>query len=90
MNLTQVKSQLEIPTFQLNTALDKDNNPTMWMRHWDNERRIAVSIHKDTLAQIKADPEKAELGLQKETKTGSKGAYEAYRIVMYKPAEDTL
>ena len=47
---------VKVSQFQLNTALDKENNPTDWMRHWENDARVAVSIHKDTLKEIKTNP----------------------------------
>lgn len=89
MNLQQIKDALGIPALSLNTAKDKNDQPTDWMRHWDNDNRVAVSIHKDT---VKAIQEKQEvtLGLQTETRTGSKGEYTAKRIVAYTPAEVTL
>ena len=90
MDLQQIKAQLGIAQFNLNTAEDGDGNKTEWMRHWDNENRTAISIHKDTVARIKAEPNINSLGLQSEERQGSKGAYMAYRIVAYTPAEETL
>ena len=81
---------VKISQFQLNTANDKDNNPTEWMRHWENDARVAVSIHKDTLKEIKANPKTDSLALQQEVLTGSKGEYIALRIVKYQDAEETL
>lgn len=89
MNISQIKEQLNMPVLNLNTAKDKDDKPTDWMRHWDNDNRVAVSIHKDTVAQIKAG-NATTLGIQTETRTGSKGDYTAHRIVQYTPAEETL
>lgn len=76
----------------LNTAEDKDGNKTDWMRHWNDNSRIAVSVHKDTVALIQAnDPKASQLVLQApETREGSKGAYTAYRIVAVTPAEVSL
>tara|TARA_R110000796_G_scaffold238334_1_gene358663 strand:- start:588 stop:860 length:273 start_codon:yes stop_codon:yes gene_type:complete len=90
MNITELKSKLDIATLELNTANDKDGNPTDWFRHWDNDNRIAVSIHKELVDEIKADTNIATLGLQSETREGSKGSYKAYRIVKYKASEATL
>jgi len=89
MDITQIKDQLGISTLNLNTAKDKADKPTSWMRHWDNDRRVAVSIHKDTVSAIKAGSA-TTLGIQTETRTGSKGEYTAHRIVQYTPAEVTL
>lgn len=89
MTIQDVKQELGYSTLNLNTAMDKDNKPTSWMRHWDNDNRIAVSIHKDTVAAIKAGGV-STLSLQSETRTGEKGEYTAMRIVMHNPAEETL
>lgn len=89
MDITEVKAKLGYSSLQLNTAMDKDNKPTDWMRHWDNDARVAVSIHKDTVAAVKSDAT-LNLGLQTEQRTGDKGAYTAYRIVKYSEAETTL
>ncbi len=90
MLLQDIKTKLGIPTFNLNTALDKEMKPTDWLRHWDNDNRVAVSIHKDTFNELKANPNIPDLGLQTEQLEGEKGPYMAYRIVKYKPAEFTL
>ena len=98
MNITQIKSKLDLVTLDLNTATDKDNKPTvdkdgnvgMWMRHWDNDNRVAVSIHKELMNEIKADSSIASLGLQFEEREGTKGTYKSYRIVKFAPAEHTL
>lgn len=90
MTITEIKSKLNLTSLELNTAKDKDDNATEWMRHWDNDNRVAVSIHKELVAEIKADSNITSLGLQSETREGTKGSYTAYRIVKYKPAETTL
>lgn len=90
MTITQIKEKLALPTLDLNTANDKDGNPTQWMRAWDNENRVAVSIHKELIAEIQADGNLASLGLQTEKRTGAKGEYTAHRVVKYKAAELTL
>lgn len=90
MDLKQIKAKLEIPQFELNTATNEAGDKTEWMRHWDNERRIAVSLHKDTVAELKANPKINSLGLQHEQRTGELGTYESYRIVKYSEAEEVL
>lgn len=88
--IAEIKTQLGYAVLNLNTANDKDNQPTDWMRHWDNTNRVAVSLHKDTLAKIKANPSMPNLALQQETKTGAQGEYTAMRIVAVAEAEATL
>ena len=90
MKLADIKSKLGIPQFNLNTAKDAEGNNTEWMRHWDNDNRVAVSLHKDTIAKLKADPNIDSLGLQEAVRTGEQGDYTAIRIVMYNPAEEVL
>jgi hypothetical protein len=90
MNLSEIKEKVGVSTLELNTSTDADNNPTDWMRHWDNDNRVAVSIHKDLVSELKADREITTLGLQTETRSGSKGAYVAHRIVKYAASEAVL
>jgi hypothetical protein len=96
MNITEIKTELNIGVLNLNTAtndkgepLDKDGKPNLWMRHWDNDNRVQVSIHKETVAAIQAGTA-TTLGIQTESRTGSKGEYTSKRIVMFTPAELTL
>jgi hypothetical protein len=89
-NIAQIKEQLGLAQLNLNTALDAKGVATDWMRHWENDTRTAISIHKDTVAAIKADPN-VNLGLQEEKRTSEKGEeYRAIRIVKFTPAEMTL
>ena len=88
--IADIKGTLGYSVLNLNTATDKDNKPTDWMRHWDNDNRIAVSLHKDTLAKIKANPNMGNLVLQSEDRDGAQGKYKAMRIVAVAEAEATL
>jgi len=88
--IAEIKGTLGYSVLNLNTATDSDNKPTDWMRHWDNDNRIAVSLHKDTLAKIKANPNMPNLVLQSENREGAQGTYKAMRIVAVAEAEATL
>lgn len=66
------------------SVVTKDPN---WMRHWDNDNRISVSVHRDLLPDVKTA---TNLGLQVEQRSGEKGAYTSYRIVRYAEAELTI
>lgn len=91
MNLTQIKNDLGIPSLQLHTAQDAEGNNTEWFRHWDNENRVAVSIHKDLVAELKEKKNKiTSLAMQTSTLTGEQGDYTAKRIVKYNEAEEVL
>lgn len=84
MNITEIKEKLGYTALNLNPADDADGNQTEWMRHWDNDNRVAVSIHNETISAIKTGTA-TTLDIQVETRTGSKGEYTAKRIVMYTP-----
>jgi hypothetical protein len=90
MKLHEIKTQLGYETLNLNTVATATGEQTSWMKHWDNNNRIAVLIHKETLTKIKANLECSSLGLKSATKQGSKGEYTAHTIVMYSEAEETL
>ena len=88
-NIAEIKSQLGVAQLNLTTSKDASNAPTEWMRHWNNDARVAISIHKDTVAAIQADPT-CNLGIQTEIRKAEKGDYTSHRIVKYTPAEVTL
>lgn len=101
--LAEIKKELGLEVLSLNTPKNVDgtvridsktNAPTLWMRHWDNSRRIAVSIHKDTVTLIQAGGVGAtNLVLQEPEERiaeATQTTYMAYRIVSVTPAEVTL
>lgn len=85
MTLDHVKQTLDIVALDLSVATDKDNNPTDWFRQWDDTSRTAISVHKDTVAEIQADDKLSTLGIQTEERTSEKGEiYTSVRVVNYK------
>ena len=90
MNIQEIKAKLGVQTLPLNQVVTETGEPTSWFKHWDNDRRIAVLVHADTLALIKANPAMSSLGLNTQTKQGSQGEYQAITICNYKPADETL
>lgn len=89
-NLAEIKKQLGVENIQLNTVVSQDGQKTDWLRDWNNDSRIAILVHKDTLARIKAEPDLITLGLNTQTKTGAQGEYIAKTICIYSEAEETL
>ena len=59
------------------------------MRHWNNDKRIAISIPKELVSAIQTKDAKADyLVLQgPEARSAEQGDYDAYRIVSVTPAE---
>ena len=101
MNITEIKEKLEISGLELNTATNADGTPaitvnettgveTKWFRHWDNEKRMSVSIAEDLMLKIIADNNTASLALQHSVREAPGGNYDSYRIVQYTPAEFSL
>lgn len=89
-NLAEVKRELGYEVLSLNAVTTESGEVTSWMKHWDNHSRVAVLVHKDTLALIKANASLTTLGLNTQVKQGAKGEYIAKTIVIYKEAEETL
>lgn len=98
MRLDELKEKLGITTFNLNTATKEDGSKYQdkeggeWMRHWDNDQRLAVSFPKDLVKELAEDKEGkiATLGMQTEMREGEQGEYRAVRVVKYTEAELTL
>ena len=90
MNIQEIKTKLGVETLPLNQVVTETGEKTSWFKHWDNDRRIAVLVHANTLALIKANPAMSTLGLNTQTKQGSQGEYQAITICNYKPADETL
>ena len=90
MNIQEIKTKLGVSTLPLNQVVTETGERTLWFKHWNNDTRIAILIHADTLALIKADPAMATLGLNTQTKQGSQGEYQAITICNYKEADVTL
>ena len=90
MDIQEIKAKLGVQTLPLNQVVTQTGEQTSWFKHWDNDNRIAVLVHADTLALIKADPAMSSLGLNTQTKQGSQGEYQAITICNYKEADVTL
>ena len=90
MNIQEIKTKLGVQTLPLNQVVTETGERTSWFKHWDNDNRIAVLVHADTLALIKADPAMSSLGLNTQTKQGGQGEYQAITICNYKEADVTL
>lgn len=64
MNLLQIKAATEQTTVMFTRQTDKLDQPTEWVSHWDNDKRIRVSMHRDVMGKIKADPNRTDLALK--------------------------
>lgn len=90
MNISEIKTKLGVQSLPLNQVVTEKGERTSWFKYWDNDSRIAVLVHADTLALIKAQPTMASLGLNTQVKQGKQGEYKAITICNYKEADETL
>ena len=90
MNIQEIKAKLGVQSLPLNQVVTETGERTSWFKHWDNDSRIAVLVHAETLALIKANPAMSSLGLNTQTKQGGQGEYQAITICNYKEADVTL
>ena len=80
--IAQIKQGLGFPVLNLQRAT-KNGEPTQWLRHWDNDSRVAVSIHEDTLKFAMENPNDDHFIPQKSEliSESSNTPYISYRIV---------
>ena len=90
MNLAEIKEKLGVQTINLNQVVTETGEKTAWYKHWDNDNRVAILVHQDTLGKIKADAGLNTLGINTQTKQGAQGEYIAKTICIYNPADETL
>jgi hypothetical protein len=94
--LAVLKQKLSIPSLDLVRGKDKDTNqPNGWLRHWDDDRRIAVVVHEDVVKAIKANPSIDTLALKHETKKTTTGKaigtiYDQYILISATSIEVSL
>ena len=93
MNIQEIKTKLGVETLSLHQVVTQTGERTSWFKNWNNDSRIAVLVHADTLALIKADPAMSSLGLtapQTKMSKASGQEYTAMYICNYKEADVTL
>lgn len=64
MNTTEIKAKLQISRLEFARVKAADGSDTPWLRHWDNDNRVAVVVHEDVIEHIKADPSCDNLALK--------------------------
>lgn len=93
MTIDQIKATVGIATLMLVRQLEQipegapaDYKPvaTQWVSHWDNDKRIRVTMHEDILVALKADPRKADLAIKKQEvlATAEREAYTRYVVIV--------
>jgi hypothetical protein len=87
LNLNVVTTEEEVDA---KGKVIKAGEKTDWLRMWDNDKRVSVVIHKDTLGLIQARPDISSLGIHTKLKDGPKGEFTVKTIVNYAEADVVL
>lgn len=87
-----IKTQLGFANIglPLTIATDEKGKKTDWLRNWDNNNRVNIVIHKDTVEMIKKDPASTVYGIKTSEKKGAKGKYTLHVIVAYTTVPDVI
>ena len=81
MNIQEIKTKLGVETLPLNQVVTEAGEQTSWFKHWDNDTRIAILVHAETLELIKTDPTLATLGLTAPQTKMSKSSGKEYTAI---------
>lgn len=101
MTIQQIKDAIGIATLMLvrqlepipeGAPIDFKPVPTQWVSHWDNEKRIRVTMHEDVLKVLKANPSKNDLAIKKQEVLASdtREAYTRYVVIVPANVEATF
>lgn len=84
MKLAEIKSKLDITTLELRPSATQDGEDTGWLRHWDDTRRLSISIPRDLAKELVKMPDKDDLTLSYESRVSSTSnqQYDSYRIIV--------
>lgn len=52
MNITEIKSKLNVTSLPMVRVVDQDKKPTSWLACWDNDNRTRVVIHEELLPTV--------------------------------------
>jgi hypothetical protein len=90
MNIQDIKTQIAqensiaLPHLVMVQQFEEDGKtPAPWVSHWDNEKRLRITMHSDVFNRIKENPTDAGLALKKEVVPASaeREAYTRYVVI---------
>lgn len=92
MNITNLKlaiaaaNGMTLPTLMLVRQKDQTSElPTPWLSHWDNDKRVRISLHEDVAKKIKETPDFDGLSFKTE-KVAEHGEVKEYtRVIIINP-----
>lgn len=88
MNISELKAVIGLGSLLMvrQTEQDDAKTPTDWLSHWDNDKRIRVTMHQDVLAKIKAEPNFNGLALKPKELVSPEGKAPYTRYIVIIPA----
>jgi hypothetical protein len=92
MNIQAIKSALGLSALMLVRQINAETaEPTPWVSHWDNDRRVRVTMHEDVLNQIKQNPDRLDLAYKTQPVTSEgKQPYTRYVVIIPANVEATF
>lgn len=98
MNIAELKKKLGVETLGLSYLKDeatkeraidpKTQQPTKWLRNWNDTERVQIVVHEDTTQVMKTATNLAIVDKGVKTSKGSGKPYQLWVIVAY--AEDDI
>ena len=55
-NLAEIKGKLGVQSISLNQVVTEAGEKTAWFKHWDNDNRVAILVHQDTMIRTVYKP----------------------------------
>jgi RNA-directed DNA polymerase len=74
ITLLELKAILEIPTLNFSTIKNDQGLDTIFMKHWDEKRRVAIVLKKDLVIKLKVNMD-LEIVVEEAIKKGKEGEY---------------
>jgi len=90
MNIQSLKQAIaaetgaNLTTLMMSQQVDKSTGEAQpWASHWDNDKRVRVTMHMDLFADLKNNPTQDGLAVKKEVvkATDTRAAYTRYVII---------
>lgn len=75
---------INLPTLMLVRQKDQNTDaPQPWLSHWDNDKRVRISLHEDVAKKVQEDANYDGLAYKKEevVETSERKAYTRYIII---------
>lgn len=69
--IAQIKENLGKPNLSVVKQYNENGEYTNWLKDWDDDNRVAIAIHQETLDFIKANPKSPVLFVRTQDKVSS-------------------